>query len=265
MDKTDNIKYLIERNRDNPLLYEMLLSVFTNSYSVVFTVQISKAKLFRARINKNIINFEKVSEISYPLPKFVSSYGRVNRPFQNLFYASDSHETCEAELIPYLKSDKYTIGDIVPITIGLWELNAPVTVLVILDKTNERLTEFIEATKHFDIPSENQIFLDFINELYSKSHKDEKEIYKITSAFSNAAFNNFSFQNKHVEGIMYKSVQDFNGFNVALFPEVIDTRKLELKSIIKGYYKIGDTYTLNAISVVEAKDFSIELDTIIWN
>ncbi|MEI8202790.1 MAG: RES domain-containing protein [Bacteroidota bacterium] len=254
----------IEANKDNPDLYEILLKLFIEIGVPIQSTSLTNAVLYRARRNENHIDFKKTSKISYPKNEYVEYFGRVNRPGQNMFYSSDIHDTCEAELLPYLKSDNKLIGEIIPITLGKWVLTKPIRVLVIPDSSNPCLAEYLSKVIEFDISDEERLFFDFISSYFKKTHNEINYIYKITTAYSNAAFQYYKLNNQNVDGILYTSVHTIDSFNIALFPHVIDSSILKLGDILKVFYEIDANYKLIDRDSIKPKCFCFEKDYIKW-
>ena len=73
---------------------------------------------FRTRIN-NGVDFEKITEISYPDEKSVTAYARANKPLQQMFYCSENRPTSYIEL---LNNWNGHVGDEITLTIGGWQL-----------------------------------------------------------------------------------------------------------------------------------------------
>ena len=92
---------------------------------------------------------------------------------------------------------------------------------------------FIEQTAE-EYRDGTQRLFEFIGSNFNKSASGDRQTYMLTTAYSNLVFTY-----DRVEGIIYPSVPfGGNGFNVALFPKIINDNRLRLLSVMKNVMKI---------------------------
>jgi hypothetical protein len=70
---------------------------------IIYTLEANNL-FFKTRINEvddagNVIDFNRISEISYPKREFVNEYARTNKPRQSMFYCSENRPTSYGELL----------------------------------------------------------------------------------------------------------------------------------------------------------------------
>ncbi len=146
------------------LKYERMLSYFVNlsrlSYQTVPMKQ--GTHLVRVRYSDKMESLIDLTEISYPKKCFVKGFSRLNRPYQNLFYASETIKACCAEMVA-LWFDEFKTGDTIKVTFGEWILKDDLKLLIIPDTNNE--SEFnkkvIEKMRSAEMP-----FWDYISEKF---------------------------------------------------------------------------------------------------
>jgi len=233
--------------------------------------------VFRTRTHKeNEEFFENVSQIGITPKKFITDFGRCNRPAQSVFYASENRPTSYAELIESCTKDKGE-GDRVMVTIGAWKLKKNMDVVVVTSPNKEeRVSEYDKM--HGDnldaelagIEDENdrksiQEIYKFLFEIFRRPSNDDTLNYILTSAFSNISL---MHPDGPTDGIYYPSVPfRFQGVNYAI-TESFATKNLELVSALRNEFSI----TINAegkhhfkeIGKIDAKKIDIEKDMIIW-
>jgi len=118
--------------------------------------------LVRVRYSDKMESLIDLTEISYPKKCFVKGFSRLNRPYQNLFYASETIKACCAEMVA-LWFDEFKTGDTIKVTFGEWILKDDLKLLIIPDTNNE--SEFnkkvIEKMRSAEMP-----FWDYISEKF---------------------------------------------------------------------------------------------------
>ena len=214
IDKT----YKTAKNSD--LIYELMLANFVNISGFVFQTGVIKqgSPLIRARFSSDMTSFLKLSDVSYPQKFHVTDFSRLNRPRQNLFYASESEKACIAEMLPFWL-DKFKTGDRIKVTLGKWILRKDLMLLFIPDTKNVNKLSKITISQ---LRPEEKLFWDYFSEKLKTSTKEDKNIYEFTSAFANALWLNSKLQNIEVSGFLYSSVQSSKDLNIALTPETIE-------------------------------------------
>ena len=264
----NTIRHILGINLDDEFAYQRLLELFINVKTFpVYKVPVVKGEsiIYRTRQNLNG-DFTDFSDLSNPPSELIKDYGRVNKPFQSVFYGSDSFETTMTELMPnwFIENSK---GDIITLTTSSWSVEEKLNVIIIPDFRNERMDEIIKIAKIREIHDEQLIFLGFINQLFNENSFYNKRIYKITSAYCNAIKLFFDRENEKIDGILYTSAQDKNGWNLALEPHVIYKEMIKFKFAIKQFINKTDSTPSynNFIEPQAPKSIDFKNKKIIWN
>jgi hypothetical protein len=208
-----------------------------------------------------------INKISYRPEKDVSSFGRINRPLQAYFYASGEAKTCWDEL------DKRIISELkkkdeIAITTSKWILKRDINVCVIpdFDNTDELMKMFIQEIESMNIITHNQkLFLKGINELF-REEDDNSNIYQVTSAFCNSILRDTLEQKINIDGFLYTSVKNGEGYNLALFPSLIDNLDLIPVNVVRTLLSKTDINKeeFSYKPYTEAKSINLETNEIIW-
>lgn len=205
--------------------------------------------IYRSRIIEGNCNNLNIKEIKHRCANEVSTFGRINRPNQAYFYACDDYENCLKELDKEIKFKKECKKEFVVIT-GQWTLKKDLIVCIIPDWNNPRMLPFINKVESLkNISEENLEILKYINTLFLKEDNNSN-IHRVTSAFCNAILFNAINQNINFDGFLYTCVKDGTGYNLALFPHVIDNGDIILTSVVKNY--------------IETKQIDLKSGKIIW-
>ncbi len=226
------ISKLIEKSyKENELVYEMMISHFSSLSNIPFhTVTLKKGSpIIRARYSKNLESFKNLSDISYPKIEYVKEFSRLNRPKQNLFYASESEIACITEMLPFWLDD-FKTGDLILVTLCKWIIRNDLKLIVIPDVTNlNNLNKNIINR----LQQQELLFWNYISEKFRTSTKEDKKIYEFTSAFSNVLWLNAIKQDLNASGFIYGSVQSKQHLNIALQTEVINKKALIPHEIVE--------------------------------
>lgn len=215
----------IEKNyKSSDLIYEMMLAHFVNLSGLGFhTVTVKQGSpIIRARYSDKMDSFIDLSEVSYPQKCFVKNFSRLNRPGQNLFYASESEIACLSEMLPFWFAE-FKTGDLIKVTLSKWIVRYDLKLLIIPDIDNS--SQLNKATVK-QLHPEEIVFWNYISSKYKTSTKDDKNIYEFTSAFANALWLNAKSQNISINGFIYSSVQSAQNVNIAFSTDTIDTESL---------------------------------------
>jgi hypothetical protein len=176
--------------------------------------------------------------MSYPSKKIVTDFSRLNRPEQNIFYASESKITCLTEMLPFWINHIKT-GEIIKVTIGVWTVMDDLKLLIIPDTSN-----FNERNRNIKSqlnPTEIE-FWDYISGKFRKTTMEDEKIYEFTSAFANALWLNAMSQSLDLNGFIYSSVQSPMNINIALSVNTIDSGNIIPYQFEDIYFqKIGVT------------------------
>jgi len=223
----------------------------------------------RARPHKEDLYFQRIDQLIHPPREFATKFGRCNRPFQPVFYGSDTRPTAYMELIDYFAQDT-EIGDEIFASMIQWSTLKALNFLVVTTPNSSKRTTIIEEKmgapfdNFFEENSDgNKYFFDYMFDKFRSYAKDDIKTYAITTAYFNLAFWQALNQEYKIDGIMYPSVPSMGeGVNFALFPKVINAdyfqplratrNKFEVDSVDKaGYY----SFTERECFVTESLDF----------
>lgn len=232
---------------------------------------------FHSRTHDSEDFFYKVSDISLPPQEFVKGFARCNRPFQSIFYCSETRPTSYMELVEYW-ADSKKIGDTLKVTIGLWELkNSINSIIVISPDPDKRISDFDkEHGKAFDSLiakysgeelESQRLFYKFLFEKFRKPAKKDLKTYIITSAYCNVVLMQ---ANGQADAIYYPSVPfQGNGINLCINRDYFRPENIELKLALRNEFTISETeqgkHSFTESGKIETKYIKIEENQIIWN
>lgn len=252
---------------DEPISYERLLELFFSIENLPsYIVPLVKGSIvYRSRQNENSTNYCTFKDLSYPPLDCVKYFSRVNKPFQNLFYCSDSWETNLTEFMPNWFWN-IPSGDVIAVTCGKWEVAENLKIVVIPDFNNPKMKLFNEKAEIKKLGDESLMLLSFINNIFNENSMLDKNVYKITCAFSNVIRTYYSQRKIPIDGILYTSAQDKIGFNLAINTDVINSKKIILRDLTKHFITKRDnipTYD-NCISPIKPLKIDFENEKINW-
>lgn len=234
-----SLKYFVSKiDMESENAYDELFRGFTQEFnmSIIF-VPLKKGSIcFRSRNNIEGKDYNKFSDLSYPDKKFITKYSRANTLGQQVFYCSDNYGTNITELLPYWAKD-IKVGNSFAITVGQWSFKKEIYVAAIPDFINVRLMSMLES-KISDLKSDKNLqkYWEYINSFFRAQGIYQPSIYKFTSAFCNALIYNSQIMSENINGILYTSLQDTSGWNLAMSPKFVD-ENLELKSVFKLFLR----------------------------
>jgi hypothetical protein len=218
-----NLSQLIEQFKKVDIAsidsYDQLYSLFTTSSSIPSFILPIKNEGFvvRSRMLPSGTMFTKVDDFSNPPVSCITAYSRANKHGQSIFYCSDNYKTTYAELMPYWLSSVLE-GQQYDVALSFWKIQRPITIAIIPDPKNPRMQELSAAIQSFKLTKEDLLYWDYINSYFSAQGIGNPSVYKFTSAYCNAIFD-LSYHNvSPIDGILYTSVQDSIGWNIALLP-----------------------------------------------
>lgn len=257
----------VDLSADN--VFELLVSNFLNldKLPIFYCPLKIEYPLYRTRMNVNCSNFENISDLSCPPKNLIKEFSRANKPLQRFLYLSDNIETNFAELMPHWLKE-IPVGDIIFLTTGVWKIKQTINVAIILDLENQKMAKNFPSSK-FTLTEDERIFFEFINSYFKEIGYNNSNIYKVTSAFCNAILIQDTFNGKKLDGILYTSVHNSNGWNIAVLPEVAESNKIVLMSVIKhfinksGYSNSKPIYN-NIIEPIAAAEINHENGKILW-
>lgn len=209
------------RTFENP--YDRFLEYFLEIQVPILesTLAIGKS-VYRARHSDPKIKFSQYSDFLYP--PSTSTFSRIAKPGDILFYASDNYEACLAEMVPYWLSE-YELGSKIRVSFGVWQIREPVSVLIIPDF--EFKNDLAKAMRDRMAYSQEDLeFWKIISPYFFETTAASPKIYQLTSAFFQSIILRNNIENNSVDGIVYPSIQHREKSNLALFPKVIDERRM---------------------------------------
>lgn len=208
----------------NSFIYETMFAHFANlSGFQIKPIHVKQGStLIRARHNEKLEPFKFFNDVSYKKADTISSFGRINRPGQSMFYVSENEKTCFKEMLPFWL-EKFATNDEFIVVLGDWYVRHDLRVILIPDPENVHIHnhDFFAG-----IIDEEQLFWKYISDKFKTSKSLDKNIYEFTSAFSNALILNAQKQGFKVDGLMYSSVQSPENINIALLPDVVDSENV---------------------------------------
>jgi hypothetical protein len=215
--------YIEEIDLSSEKAYNQLFEIFTKKYPMpVLTVPIvAQSVVHRSRQNRTESNFTEFKDLSYPPREILTEYSRANKPFEQIFYASDDYETNLIELLPYWSS-LVEVGGTIVVTIGFWQIDTNCLVGIIPDLANRKLMAFIKTTKFSSEFNRNIEDWDVINQYFRGQGFYDKDIYIVTSAYCKAVLHNIETLGDNAQGVLYTSAQNAEGWNLALNPRFVD-------------------------------------------
>ena len=125
------------------------------------------------------------------------------------------------------------VGDLITVTVSQWNFNKEFYAAAIPDFTNNRLMSLLENNLP-SLKSDNVFkkYWGYINTFFRTQGFYQPNIYKFTSAFCNALMHNSRIMRENIDGILYTSLQDTSGWNLAISSKFVD-ENLELKRVFK--------------------------------
>ena len=223
-----NLEFLSKINLDESNSYTFIQSLLQKTIVPFNILTIKKGMyLFRARLNKKGLHFNKKQEISYRKDTCkIKEFGRANGPGQSIFYGSHKSETAIFETSSLFNNGKFHIGNEI-ITLGKWYVNKNFDILGIISDKDAMTFEpslsnlYSRSLKHPLSDDLSQKILEFFSKEFSKNVKGNISQYKISCAYFNYIINKFSYN--RLLGVAYPSVEyEYKDLNVALLPKVVD-------------------------------------------
>lgn len=253
-----SFEYIKSIDCEDEQSYESTLEAFLNFRWMPVFARIIPSKdesgnpfhVFRTRTHeKNEEWFFDRKDITFPPNEIVKKYARVNRPFQSVFYGSENRITSYMELVEYW-AEENEIGDTLLVTIGMWEFQRDLKLLII-PKPNkeERKTDseigygemydhFISNGKFTEIGKElSHLIFGFMFNEFMRPAKNDKKTYMTTSAYSNLIM-----AKTDLDGILYPSVPfGGEGYNLALKKKIVADGSIKLIDVTRDEFTIYET------------------------
>ncbi len=215
--------------------------------------------IYRARIitNENNKPHDTVSEISYiPTDKIdkTKKFGRVNKPYESMFYGSLNIPTacCEATT----KGNVFEKTNSVFLTVGIWKFETPLK-LVQMPHSEKYFKQFYdevniksEKIQLEDIKDNNKEIrgqfeqdidyevLQFFADEFAKYNTNNDYEYMLSNYYADRVFNRIPafLIDEDIDGIIYPSIAlSYQEKNIVLKPEVVD-KKLKFISAMQIWF-----------------------------
>lgn len=223
-------------------LYGIFKSVNDYDIPIVRYIIYPGSGLIRQRINNSQgKEFYSVSELNYPPAICLSKYGRVNLPYQSMFYACSFPNTNGVDVpLPRIVSlletssffkDKDSVG-IERATVSRWEVTERLNLIALPfgEEYTRPCPDVLSFAKSWhDIMQDISVnpdgleLIQYMSNEISKIFSFDNE-YMIIANFVNYLLN-VNIKTKDSDGIIYPSVPaQGGGFNVAIKPNVADAK-----------------------------------------
>jgi hypothetical protein len=271
---------------DLKLMPDYALRTLLNGYFPVFGYSSGTIPagtlLFRARPNKDPRFWDKVSDIHYPKPDYVRSYGRANSPGKPIFYCSSSLHQTAFETLQNLKYSTSLEREIGQITVGVYEVKSPLHVAMIIDSpvlhgirndirsAHEEAQAVLSKNNQLaDTTIAQNLISQFFAEQFTKSDIQTPDDYKISVQYTNAIreMNKAmapEYHSERFDGINYPSVaMKYMGDNQALFIESVDS-KIEFVNALQVFCSHFDFDEAVVRTSILREAQSVQGDNIIW-
>lgn len=238
---TDSLNTYNIQKGDLEELYGIFRSVNDYDIPIVRYIIYPGSGLIRQRINPQGKEFYSISELNYPPAICLPKYGRVNLPYQSMFYACSFPKTYRngtplPRVVSLLETssffkDKDSVG-IERATVSRWEVTKPLNLIALpfVGGYAEPCQDVLNfARSWYDIIQDVSVnpdgmeLIQYMSNEISKDFASDHE-YMIIANFVNYLLN-VNMKTKDSDGIIYPSVPaQGNGFNVAIKPNVADTK-----------------------------------------
>lgn len=275
----ETIEHLESINPTDTYAYERAMMAYLklNGLPIFITTLLPGLSFFHARTHESEDFFFKVSDISLPPRKFVMDFARCNRPFQSVFYCSETRPTSYMELVETW-TDSKKVGESLKVTLGLWVLKNPINAIIVttpesedrisdFDKEHGKvLDSFIEKYSGEELESQ-KLFYRYLFEKFRKPAKKDLKTYVITSSYCNIAL---MHANGQADAIYYPSVPfEGNGINLCFSLCSFSKDNFVLKSAIRYEFFINENEDKKLVFIesgkILSKEIRLEEDLIIWN
>lgn len=210
--------------------------------------------LYRGRLltnndNKPYTEFKEINYISTDDAHKIKTYGRVNKPFESMFYASTEMAiACLETFSKGINLDQLEESKSVFVQIGVWKIESPL-VFARMTSPENHFKEFLELEeiKKLElnkitidtIKTQNEqlrkqvgndeefSILEFFSEEFAKTNTQDHNEYKLSNYYADRVFNrNKNFNTKiDIDGIIYPSVpSSYQELNLVIPPHIVDTK-----------------------------------------
>lgn len=244
IDRTNINEYLdkiIPTNESISELYTIFNSIIGNSLPIIAYYIDPGNFVVRQRINIKGLNYNNISDLTYPQKQNCTKYGRANIPFHPVFYCSYYSADWESPIPRYISLLEVSDFSIDPISCGIqrttcsrWDVVEQLNLLALPFSDNySQSIEPIEQIKETwnNYINNNRINRDALNLIEYMSNEIAKKVDNEIEYFKIAHFVHYLLhinnKTKCFDGLIYPSVAaDGQGFNIALKTDTVD-RKLK--------------------------------------
>jgi len=222
--------------------------------------------LFRCSNHYDSKDFVTTTRLSYRTDLAeIKEFGRANIKEQGVFYCTDEVATAIGETNSVFRGDGHKNVDSFSVTVSVWRSIAPLEFTLIINnkfaqeknavikKYKTDIDKLIKELFNGEAEQVHEI-LNFISNEFALNTNGNLNLYKISSAFSQLAF-------ETSDGVMYPSVQrKLEGNNFAIKPSSVD-KKLEFVEAYKyKFVKKGESeYVQSEVkNTIEVKGINIK-------
>lgn len=243
----------------------------------------ANVETYRARIDEGEDPFIFIKDIYIRDSDKITTYGRANRPHQQVFYGSSHAKVAATEVVQNISPENYWYGkDCATATIGVWRIKKPLHVTIMnnssflrngrddIKKSYDRYHDQIFRMKLSNhVILVDDILTEFFTEQFTKEVIEEYD-YKITALYSNAVriLRNIPELNSGFnlfDGIRYPSVATrYIGDNLAIFIDSFNEGKLELIRA-EQVFCVTKNDRRNPMVIEKAKSKGIKNGKIEWD
>lgn len=199
--------------------------------------------------NKPYTEFKDINYIGNDNVHKIKNYGRVNKPFESMFYAStEMAVACLETFSKGINLEELEESKSIFVQIGVWKIESPLVfarmtspenhfkdfleleeiknlelkkiTIETIKEQNEQLRKQLANDEEFGV-------LEFFSEEFAKTKTQDHNEYKLSNYYADRVFNrNKSFDTKlEIDGIIYPSVpSSYQELNLAIPPNVVDTK-----------------------------------------
>lgn len=233
-----NLLYYFKRLASDgvtPLIEKQLLLMLDRSIPFLtnLIMETEFPRIHRLTVNRNVVGSNKrikeIKYLTYPPKDLVTTYGRCNKPGQNIFYGGFSWMTTLNEVGP-------RVGDLITSSVWQPKSNSILRYSPIFKNQpgdNVVNTEMLEINDIYEqkvktvspyLREATDLLLQFIADAFTKRINPKEHLNYIFSAyFSDKIFNDLD--NGKIEAIYYPSVHEKLSFqNIAIKPRVFDEK-----------------------------------------
>lgn len=238
-----NIKEQLERisatEENKNALYDIFRNIDENSIPIIRYLLPAGTNFFRQRVNRAGEDFNKISELSYPPAEFVLEYGRVNIPYNPMFYCSTFNANIDSNTIyprltTLLETSLFARGKLTSgierTTCSKWIAKVDLNLIALpfspsYKRPNRDISiiqqEWNRIARYYNGDKRGLELVEYMSDEIAKDYKNSIDYFKIAHFIYYLMWENP--KTRDADGILYPSVQTGGeGFNIALKPKSAD-------------------------------------------